>query len=104
MSRVRRSKYGAERTNGYASKHEAMVAADLHFLEKAGKIQDLREQVPFVLIQGRNGVRSITYIADFTYCDNGRPIVADAKGYRTEVYKLKKKMLYLLCGIEITEL
>jgi len=98
------SKYHAVRTNGYASKKESRVAEELKLLERAGKIRDLREQVPFVLVPGRNKVRPITYIADFTYIDNEIPVVADAKGMKTPVYNLKKKLMYLLCGIEITEL
>lgn len=99
-----RSKYGAIRTGKYASKHEADIAAKLWALERAGNIRDLREQVPFELVKGRNGVKGISYIADFCYIDNEMPVVADAKGFRTPVYKLKKKLLYLLCGLEITEL
>lgn len=99
-----RSKYGAVRTNGYASKREADVAAGLWALERAGKIRDLKEQVPFVLVEGRAGVKGITYIADFTYIDNEIPVVADAKGFKNPVYKLKKKMMFLLCGLTIEEL
>lgn len=29
---------------------------------------------------------------------------ADAKGCKTAVYRLKKRLMYLLCGIEILEL
>jgi hypothetical protein len=58
-----------------------------------------------VLIKGRNGISGVTYIADFTYIDNDMPVVADAKGYKKNaVYVLKKRMMYLLHGIEIEEL
>lgn len=36
--------------------------------------------------------RNMSYIADFTYKQNGKEIVEDTKGYRTEVYKIKKKI------------
>ena len=108
------SKYKAVPTNGYASKKEAKVAADLKYREMAGEISDLREQVPFVIAEGRNKVRPVTYIADFCYTEwvgkdtdgtrIGVAVVADAKGFKTAVYQLKKRLLYLLMGITITEL
>lgn len=98
------SKYHAVRTNGYASKREANEAAKLHILADAGEIEDLREQVPFVLVAGKNGVRGVTYKADFTWVEDGRLVVADAKGYRNPVYILKKRLMYLLLGITIEEL
>lgn len=98
------SKYRNKRTNGYASTREANVAANLHILARAGKILDLKEQVPFLLVPGKRKVRGITYIADFTYTDSdGTHHVLDAKGYRTDVYKLKNKLMYLLLDIEIEE-
>lgn len=99
-----KSKYNNKRTNSYASKHEAKVASDLQSLERAGNIKNLQEQVPIVLIEGRDGVRSIKYIADFVFHDpDGKEHIMDAKGMKTAVYKLKKKMLYLLHGKMIDE-
>ena len=106
------NKYHADRKNadgtvhGYASRKEAGIAGDLAILAKAGKILCLHEQVPFVLVEGRNEVRSIKYVADFTWvdADTGLPHIGDAKGMRTPVYLLKKKMMYLLCGLTIEEL
>ncbi len=59
------SKYGNRRTNGYASKREASRAQELRLLEKAGKIHNLREQVPFELIPKQDGERARKYVADF---------------------------------------
>jgi hypothetical protein len=106
------SKYHAVQTNGYASKKESRVAQELHLRQRAGEISDLREQVPFVLVEGRNGVQPVTYIADFVYREwrmvdglrVGKDVVADAKGMRTDVYKLKARMMYLLMGITVVEL
>ena len=99
-----RSKYGNVRTGKYASKKEANIAAQLAVLFRAGKILDLKEQVHIVLIPGKGKVRGITYVADFVYNDlNGDLHVLDAKGFRTPVYKLKKKMCKLLWDIEIEE-
>ena len=100
------SKYRAVRTGKYDSKKEARVAGELAILARVGEILDLREQVPFELVKGRNGVRGIKYVADFTWqdADSGVVHVADVKGFRTPVYLLKKKMMYLLCGLTVEEL
>lgn len=46
----------------------------------------------------------IRYIADFTYNDlNGQLIVEDAKGVKTPVYRLKRRMMAEKYGIEIKE-
>ena len=45
-----RSKFGNVKVRGYASGHEAERARELRLMEKAGKIQGLREQVRFELI------------------------------------------------------
>lgn len=99
------SKYANERSGKYASKYEAKVAGDLSFLEKSGAISELKEQVSFTLLEGKNGVRSIRYVADFTFMENGKLRICDAKGYaKNAVYKLKKKMMKLIHGLDIEEL
>ena len=72
-------------------------------MEQAKAIQDLKLQVTFPLIKKSKYGREIKYVADFTYYDNGHLVVEDAKGYRTDVYKLKKRLLAELYGIEIKE-
>ena len=98
------NKYHNKRTNGYASVKEAAVAANLKILALAGKIQDYQEQVPFEIVPKYNGMPAVRYIADFTFVENGRKVVADAKGMRTPVYKLKKRLLAQLHGIMIEEM
>lgn len=68
--------------------------------EKRGEIMDLKRQVeieiqPSFCTPAGQRVRAITYIADFTYKSStyGAIHIIDVKGYRTEVYKLKKKLL-----------
>lgn len=100
------SKYLNERTGKFASKKEAEVATNLCALARAGIITDLEMQVPIVLVPGRDGIHAISYIADFQYRDlDGVKHVVDAKGgkFRTDVYKLKRRLAYLLHGIEIEE-
>ncbi len=86
----------------FASKKEAEHWQRLVLLEKAGAIQNLQRQVRFRL--DVNGVHVAVYIADFTYVDGGRLVVADAKGVAVPVYKLKKKLMLAIHGIRIQEM
>ena len=92
----------------FDSRHEAEVYLYLKQQEIEGKITQLSLQVPFILqdkykINGKT-VRGIKYIADFTFTNsNGQMEVWDAKGLRTECYKLKKKLFEYRYGIEIKE-
>jgi len=45
----------------------------------------------------------VYYIADSVSTENGKKVVEDVKGCRTEVYKLKKKMVLYFHGIKIKE-
>lgn len=68
----------------------------LCMLQNSGNIRDLTRQVPFELM-GYGGPiltptgRRMRYIADFTYTDRetGARVVADAKGFQTDVSKIK---------------
>lgn len=75
----------------------------LRLLERAGKISDLKRQVSFELIPKQNGERACSYIADFTYWQDGQYVVEDCKGYRTEGYKIKRKLMLWVHGIKIHE-
>lgn len=95
----------------FDSKLEKDRYITLKWLEKNGKIKDLQLQKAFELQPTfkKNGTtyRSIKYIADFYYYDTekNKYIVEDTKGYRTDVYKLKKKLFeYKHNDIEIKEL
>lgn len=67
--------------------------------QKRGEIKDLERQVSFEIQPGftmpsGEKIRAITYKADFRYHDlDGIEHIVDVKGYKTEVYKLKKKLL-----------
>lgn len=106
------SKYNNKKYNGYDSKREAKRAAELKLLEKAGVISHLQEQVVYELIPSQyrivNGKkkcieRAIKYIADFQYVENGNTVVEDAKGFRTDVYRIKKKLMLYFHDIRIKE-
>ena len=104
-------KYKSKKTivNGieFPSRKEAKRYEILRQMEKNGEIQDLRLQVPFTLIQpfclnGRK-YRKTEYIADFVYIQNGKQVVEDTKGFKTDIYKLKKKLMASIYKIEIKE-
>ena len=52
---------------------------------------------------GSASIKPIIYIADFTFHDESGYRVLDAKGYKTAIYRLKKRMASLLLGIFIEE-
>ena len=76
---------------------------ELKLLERAGVIKDLRRQVPYILINKSSYGRAIKYVADFVYLENGQLVVEDVKGVRTPVYKLKKRLMAEIYGIEVKE-
>jgi len=91
----------------FDSKREADRYCELKLLQRAGRITDLRLQVPFELqpaftVNGKK-VRPIHYIADFMYKENGVYVVEDVKGQRTKEYMLKRKMYAYKYGQEIKE-
>lgn len=94
----------------FDSKKEANRYCELRLLEKVGKIKDLQLQQRFELQpsfkkKGKT-IRAITYVADFTYFDLewNRIVIEDTKGYKTEVYMLKKKLFeYKYPELTITE-
>jgi hypothetical protein len=108
----RTSKYHNQRVtrNGriFDSKHEAGRYTELKLLERSGKITGLKTQVSYLLIpaQYENGKcieRSCKYVADFVYWQDGNLVVEDAKGLKTDVYRIKRKLMLKEYGIKIKE-
>lgn len=107
------SKYHATKVkaNGmtFDSKKEYARWCELKLLSRAGKISDLRRQVRYLLIPAQyddDGMKiygAITYVADFVYVEDGNTIVEDAKGYLTDVYKIKRALMLYFHGIRIKE-
>lgn len=91
----------------FDSKKEGTYYLKLKAMEELGIIKDLKLQVKFELqpsfkFNGKT-IRAINYIADFTYYDeNNKYHIVDTKGVKTEVYKIKKKMMQYK-GYEIEE-
>lgn len=118
---MRRSKYGSRKivVDGitFSSKREAARYQELKLLERDGIIHYLQMQVKFVLIpaqyetpdsptksaRGKCLERECSYIADFIYFQNKKIVVEDAKGFRTEAYKIKRKLMLERYGIKIKE-
>ena len=100
------SKYRAVRTtvNGleFASQKEARRYQALLLLERAGQIRDLELQPRFPCRV--NDLLVCTYVADFRYSENGAWIVEDVKGMKTDVYRIKAKLVKALYGITIREI
>lgn len=82
----------------HASKKEQKRWKELRLMLKAGQIDWLARQVEFILPGG------IIYRADFVYFVRtlAKPVIEDAKGMRTEGYRLKKRLMAER-GFEIKE-
>ena len=107
---ARGHKFNAKRTDctacgkAHPSKHEAKRCADLHLLQRAGEIRDLRMQVAFplfgmgglpLLSQGRAGGthrQQLRMTWDFLYTDATGQVVDDAKGMVTGEFQLRRSV------------
>ena len=91
----------------FDSKKEAKRYLQLKEMLDNGIITDLKLQVPFILVPafniGKKRYRKMEYIADFVYVKDGQLIVEDTKGYKTEVYRIKKKLMAYIYQMEIKE-
>ena len=105
------SKYHAKKTivDGitFDSRKEADRYLVLKGMEEDGSIEDLRRQVRYELIpsfdvDGRH-YRPVYYVADFVYVEDGKTVVEDVKGMRTDVYRLKSKLFARRYGMSIKE-
>lgn len=93
----------------FDSRKEANRYKKLTLLERGGKISGLKRQVRYLLIptqydeDGKCLERSCNYVADFVYFENGQLVVEDTKGIKTDVYRIKKKLMLSVYGIRIRE-
>lgn len=88
---------------------------ELELLERGGAIFDLCRQVKYELLPAQKDIktgkvieRAVYYIADFVYKkklpDGGvETVVEDSKGFKTDAYILKRKMMFFHHGIRIKE-
>lgn len=85
----------------FDSQKEAQRYAELVVLERAGAIAGLRRQVPFALVVA--GVYIGKYVADMVYKEGEKVVVEDVKGFKTEVYRLKRLLMLACHNVEIKE-
>ena len=99
----KKSKYGNVKTKVddilFDSKKEANRYCQLKLLAKAGTISELELQPKFDLVV--NGFKICTYIADFRYIKDNKIIIEDVKGVQTQEFKLKKKLMKAVHGIDV---
>ena len=118
------SKYGNRKITidniTFDSTGEGLRYKELKLLEKTGQITDLQLQKKFIIVpeirepdtvgsrgrvkKGKLIQSAAYYVADFVYYDkNGRLVVEDFKGFKTDLYKLKKKLMKYIYNIDIKE-
>ena len=93
----------------FDSKKEALRFDKLLLLAKQGIIKNLVLQPEFEIIptvkHNNKTLCKIKYIADFKYEQDNKKIIEDVKGFKTDVYNLKKRLFLLqnpdLCFIEL---
>ncbi len=70
-------------------------------LVKYNLIEDLERQVKIHIYV--NGQFVCSYTSDFVYYDKekGKLIYEDFKGYMTNTFRIKKKLLKAACGIDL---
>jgi Protein of unknown function (DUF1064) len=95
----------------FDSKLEAHRYTELKLMQMAGQIRKLEWQRPFSL--NVNDIHVCDYVADFVYqrvervapdAEAWQRVVEDAKGVRTAVYAIKKKLMRACLGIDIIEI
>lgn len=111
---VPKSKYHANKVETvegrFDSQKELMRWMQLKKLQAEGHISDLKRQVRYELIpaqkvDGKTVEKKCVYVADFVYKDpDGKTVVEDAKGYRTDTYIVKRKLMLYVHGIRIKEI
>ena len=94
------NKYGAQSTLykgiAYHSKKEAGFARDLDLLLKANEIKSWERQFKIEL-RAPSGELICRYYCDFMVVDkNGQKKLIEIKGFSTEIFRLKLKLLQLL--------
>jgi hypothetical protein len=85
----------------FQSRREAQRYVELRDAQARGEITGLERQVRYPI---RVNDRHIcAYLADFRYLRGAETVVEDVKGYKTDVYKIKRKLVEALYSIKINE-
>lgn len=111
---IKRPKYRNQRGGGFDSKREAKMIAGLELAKRAAdpreRVVTIQRQVKYELVPAQRSSagklleRAVTYTADAVveYAD-GRVEVIDAKGFRTQQYVIRRKLMLFLRGIRVRE-
>lgn len=86
----------------FDSQKEYRRWCELKLLERGGAIRNLEHHVPISI--DVNGQHICKYEADFTYFENNERVIEDCKGSTatiTDVFRLKRKLIRALYGVEI---
>ena len=111
-SKPRQSKYRNVKTKHegitFDSKKECERYKVLKQWQQKGLIKNLVLQPKFLIAESVHlddrKQRARYYIADFMYQDqDGKQVVEDVKGMKTDIYKLKRHLVKAIHGIEIKE-
>tara|TARA_B100001287_G_C22326372_1_gene364129 strand:- start:158 stop:475 length:318 start_codon:yes stop_codon:yes gene_type:complete len=86
----------------FHSKKEANRYRELCLLNKSKIISDLELQPNFKITINNKFI--CNYKADFAYKQDGQIVYEDVKGFRTQVYKLKKKLTEAQYNVTIKEI
>lgn len=124
---TKKTKYGNKKVEYNGLKFDSKKEKDRYIFlkeqERLGNIQDLQLQVKYELIPAikeeyvehlktkdrvktRTVQLAITYTCDFQYYKNGELVIEDVKSspkMLAKEYVLKKKILFALKGLKITE-
>ena len=114
MDTTMQSKYNNRKVRCSGETFDSMLECErykyLKALEQQKVISNLRRQVKYVLLPSQKDSktqktieREITYLADFVYEKGSQTIVEDVKGMKTDVYKIKRKLILYFHGIQIKE-
>lgn len=98
-------KYGNQVTEVAGKKFDSRKEARFFLqLQQDPTVKSIRTQAVFELIPKQKGERACSYKADFVveYHD-GRIVVYDVKGMKTDVYRIKRKLMLWVHGITIQE-
>lgn len=106
------SKYRNQKTRVgdlvFDSKREAARWGELRLLERAGRIVDLRMQVPFELAPAvkfageKRAKPAMKLIVDFAYRDEfGERVLEDVKGVVTTAFQIKRHLLKARYGLDV---
>lgn len=108
------SKYNNRKVRCLGETFDSMLECErykyLKALEQQKVISNLQRQVKYVLLPSQKDSktrktieREITYLADFVYEKGSQTIVEDVKGMKTDVYKIKRKLMLYFHNIQIKE-